>query len=89
MISAWGAYYINEKFELESDPLLKFLISYDYILELSYLLDSGISMIDVIKNKLLLLCQREGLEFKPDNNIASMIERFSVAVNALIITGIA
>ena len=72
----------------QSDPSFKFLISYDYILELLFLLESGISMIEVIKNKLSLLCQREGVKFKPDNNIASSIERFSVAVNAVLITGI-
>ena len=52
------------------------------------MLDSGISMIEVIKNKLLLLCKRAGIQFVPDNNIASMLERFSVAVNAVLITGI-
>ena len=52
------------------------------------MLDSGISLIDVIKEKIQLLCNREGLRFTPDNNSASMIERFSVAVNALLITGI-
>jgi hypothetical protein len=50
-------------------------------------LDSGISMIEVIKEKIHLLSMREGLDFTPDNNIASMIERLSVAVNALLITG--
>jgi hypothetical protein len=48
---------------------------------------SGISMIEVIKEKLKLLCQREGLEEFQDNNIASMIERSSIAFNALLITG--
>ena len=52
------------------------------------MLDSGISLIDVIKEKIQLLSNREGLRFTPDNNSASMIERFSVAVNALLITGI-
>ena len=64
------------------------MISYDYLLELSFLLDSGVSMIEVIKNKLALLCKREGLKFKPDNNVGSMIERFAVATNAVVITGI-
>ena len=45
-------------------------------------------MIEVIKDKLLLLCQREGLDFVPDNNAASSIERFAIAVNAILITGI-
>lgn len=66
----------------------KFLISFDYLLELSFLLDSGISMIEVIKNKVNLLCQREGLQFKPDHNTSSTIERFAVAINAVLITGI-
>ena len=52
------------------------------------MLESGISLIQVIKDKLHLLCQREGLEFKPDHNMALMIERLSIAVNALCITGI-
>ena len=57
------------------------------LFELSYMLDSGISMIQVIKNKLQLMCQREGLKEFQDNNIASMIERTSIAFNALLITG--
>jgi hypothetical protein len=51
------------------------------------MLDSGISMIQVIKDKLQLMCQREGLKEFQDNNIASMIERTSIAFNALLITG--
>jgi hypothetical protein len=44
-------------------------------------------MIEAVKEKMKLLCEREGLEFNPDNNSASMIERFSVATNSLLITG--
>ena len=33
------------------------------------------------------MCKREGLDYTPDNNAASMIERFAVAVNASMITG--
>ena len=44
-------------------------------------------MIEVIKEKLKLLCQREGLVEFQDNNVASMIERTSIAVNALLIGG--
>ena len=65
----------------------KFLLSYDYILELAYLLDSGVSLIEVIKSKLSLLASREKLSFEPDNNSASMIERVAVGFNSLIITG--
>ena len=50
-------------------------------------MDSGVSMIEVIKNKIKLLCQREGINEFQDNNVASMIERTSIAVNALLITG--
>jgi hypothetical protein len=57
------------------------------LVELSYLLDSGVSMIQVIKDKIQLLCQREGLEEFQDNNVASAIERTSIAVNSLLITG--
>lgn len=63
------------------------ILSYDYLLELSYLVDSGISQIQVIKDKLQLLCQREGLVEFQDNNIASLLERSSIAINALLITG--
>jgi hypothetical protein len=66
----------------------QYLLSFDYLLELSYMLDSGISMIEVIKDKIALLCQREGLPEFQDNNVASMIERTSIAVNALLITGV-
>ena len=34
-----------------------------------------------------MLCQREGLEEFQDNNVASVIERTSIAVNSLLITG--
>ena len=51
------------------------------------MLDSGISMIEVIRNKVTLLCKREGLEYKPDQNLASFIERFAIAVNASLVTG--
>ena len=44
-------------------------------------------MIEVIKDKIQLLCKREGLMEFQNNNIASMIERTSVALNALLITG--
>lgn len=65
----------------------KFLLSFDYIVELAYLLESGVSLIEMIKSKLLLLSDREKLSYVPDNNIASMIERAAVGVNSLIITG--
>ena len=51
------------------------------------MLHSGISMIECIKEKIQLLCQREGLVEFQDNNNASVIERTSIAVNALLITG--
>ena len=44
-------------------------------------------MIEIIKEKLRLLCQREGIKEFQDNNSASVIERMSVAVNSLLITG--
>ena len=44
-------------------------------------------MIEVIRNKVTLLCKREGLEYKPDQNLASFIERFAIAVNASLVTG--
>lgn len=50
-------------------------------------MDSGISQIQVIMDKLQLLCQREDLEEFQDNNIASLVERSSIAINALLITG--
>ena len=57
------------------------------MLELAYMLDSGVSMIEFIKEKLQLLCLREGIPEFQDNNVASVIERASVAINALLITG--
>ena len=77
----------NSKFI--SDLLIK-LLWWEYVIFewfLAFLLDSGISMIEAVKEKMKLLCEREGLEFNPDNNSASMIERFSVATNSLLITG--
>ena len=65
----------------------KFLLSFDYIVELAYLLESGVSLIEMIKSKLLLLSDREKLSYVPDNNVASMIERAAVGVTSLIITG--
>ena len=44
-------------------------------------------MIEVIKDKIQLLCHREGLAEIQDNNLASMIKRAAIAVNALLITG--
>ena len=52
------------------------------------MLVSGISMIECIKAKLKLLSMREGLSSGVANtNNASMIERASVAINSLLITG--
>lgn len=56
-------------------------------MELAYLLDSGVSQIQVIKDKIQLLCQREGIPEFQDNNVASSIERVAVAINSLLITG--
>ena len=51
------------------------------------MLDSGVSMIEFIKQKLKLMSHREGIPEIHDNNVASMIERASIAFNALLITG--
>ena len=51
------------------------------------MLDSGVSMIQVIVDKLHLLCQREGLTTVLDHNLALMIERSAIATIALLITG--
>ena len=63
------------------------ILSYDYLCELSYLVDSGVSLIQVIQDKIQLLSQREGLDEFPDHNIALMVERCAIAVNALMTTG--
>ena len=57
------------------------------MLELSYLLGSGVSMIQVIVDKLQLLSEREGLTKVLDHNIALMIGRTAIATLALLITG--
>ena len=51
------------------------------------MLDSGVSMIEYIKEKLKLMCIREDIQEFQDNNVASMIERASIAYNAILITG--
>ena len=51
------------------------------------MLDSGVSMIQVIVDKLQLLSQREGLDQNLDHNLALMIERAAIATLALLITG--
>ena len=67
--------------------IVQVILSFDYVLELLFLLDSGVSMIQVIVDKLHLLSQREGLTAILDHNIALMIERTVIATLALLITG--
>ena len=56
-------------------------------MELGLLIDSGVSMIQLIKEKIRLLCKKKGIFEVQDNNMASAIARVVIAVNALLITG--
>ena len=56
-------------------------------MELGLLIDSGVSMIQLIKEKIRLLCKKKGIFEVQDNNMASAIARVVMAVNALLITG--
>ena len=66
---------------------LQFLLSFDYLVDLSDSLISGISIIECIKARLKLMAMREGLsESISNNNSASMVERVTIAVSAVLIT---